>query len=322
MWRVNGVHGAGAFGRGRAIGDCPCFLYRRVKLSSESLKRTQLDLRFALSLFSALLIVALFWYHFIHNGKRPVSRVSLYNIAKSDMVSMKDVLDSMGEAAGGTNLRALYDPAEFEHVASAIATDTGRDLFEVYVDISTRLVGALLGHGGAAHRVLAASDEESDRRIAGILNVRALSKVRTSRWDVPRDPWGNAYMCFLGPWPEDLGLILFRCYERSRAGPGSENARVRSNLPVNIQNADELTLTVGDVQRGIPAVADLDLYIWSYGANGMSDQPRYIPSHTYAPPPESHYRARSGIEFLGGGDDINNWDLQDTALQLYVRKSE
>ncbi len=61
----------------------------------------------------------------------------------------------------------------------------------------------------------------------------------------------------------------------------------------------------------------MDVYIWSLGKNKVSDQPRYDPTHMYAPPARSHYREGAPDEYLGGGDDINNWDRDYTFMWFY-----
>lgn len=50
---------------------------------------------------------------------------------------------------------------------------------------------------------------------------------------------------------------------------------------------------------------------------GVSDQPRYDPTHAYAPPARQHYREDAPDEYLGGGDDINNWDRDQTFMRFY-----
>lgn len=61
----------------------------------------------------------------------------------------------------------------------------------------------------------------------------------------------------------------------------------------------------------------MGIYIWSLGANGVSDQPRYDPTHVYAPPARQHYRSDAPDEYLGGGDDVNNWDRNQTFMSFY-----
>jgi hypothetical protein len=85
-------------------------------------------------------------------------------------------------------------------------------------------------------------------------------------------------------------------------------------------DADALTVTVAGESsstRSYPATPYHEANIWSLGANGVSDQPRYDPTHQYAPPARQYYRSDAPDEYLGGGDDINNWDKNQTFMRFY-----
>lgn len=76
-------------------------------------------------------------------------------------------------------------------------------------------------------------------------------------------------------WPETWGPIVFRV--RAEA----VNSLERDALTTNLNNVEVV---------GLPAPRDLDVYIWSFGANRESGQAVYRPSHDYPPPAKQHYR--------------------------------
>ena len=69
---------------------------------------------------------------------------------------------------------------------------------------------------------------------------------------------------------------------------------------------------------GIPANDRTAVFIWSYGENGQNGQARYLEVDTYTANETVNYDvSQQEPEFLGGGDDINNWDPTQTFMRFY-----
>jgi hypothetical protein len=141
----------------------------------------------------------------------------------------------------------------------------------------------------------------------GIFDPEALSRLGSTSVELDEDPWGHPYQFFLGPWPKEWGPIVFRVYGE----PAEEHV------------SDSLTVTMSHGSRaGFPAASTLPIYIWSLGANGVSDQPQFDPTGAYGGAPRAHYRADAADRELGGGDDINSWDSKTSWKPLYPRPNK
>jgi hypothetical protein len=81
---------------------------------------------------------------------------------------------------------------------------------------------------------------------------------------------------------------------------------------------------------GVPASNQVDTYIWSKGANLVSGQAEFlppVPGYNPGTPGSSQYGAITPIttaypggqepELVGGGDDVNNWDRNQTFMRFY-----
>ena len=97
---------------------------------------------------------------------------------------------------------------------------------------------------------------------------------------------------------------------------------VEGTVIIDIETGDELDLI------GIPARNQMETFIWSYGANLRSGQaifktppanynPNVDPSQYAAMPGSPNYDADQEPELKGGGDDINNWDKDQTFMRFY-----
>jgi len=125
-------------------------------------------------------------------------------------------------------------------------------------------------------------------------------KLAPSYWpELEEDPWNNTYRFYIGPWPDNVPMH-FRTY--IGADTDNDGTPEPQKFPENepIPNTQQ----TGDGAYGAPAPRDLDVYIWSLGANGADDQ-GYItdPNDT--------------TEYPGGGDDINNWDYRKGWTAFY-----
>jgi len=232
----------------------------------------------------------------------------------SEINNIELTLTKIISDAGRSSLQDLFDPVAFEKTCTWYELQYGADTFEARTAISTRAAYALIKSGRGAI-LPQAQDDDIMTHTRKVLATDVVDDLGTSYYPgVGNDPWGNPYQIFAGPWPKEMGLLLFRSYD----SPGPKTA-----LPGNSSmdpNADVLTVTVAEESpgtRGYPATPYHEAYIWSLGANGVSDQPRYDPTHQYAPPVRHFYRSDAPEEYLGGGDDINNWDKNQTFMRFY-----
>lgn len=152
------------------------------------------------------------------------------------------------------------------------------------------------------------------------------------------DPWGELYQIFPGPWRVTNGPNVFRIYL-----PATSAAKVVPGESTAVLNGDDLSLGSGSISGfvltdvdsgedielvGIPAPTQVETYIWSKGANLVSGQAEFIaPPLGYVPggvtqyagitPITSAYPGGQEPELVGGGDDVNNWDRNQTFMRFY-----
>jgi hypothetical protein len=256
-----------------------------------------------------LLFVAAFVLFFVASAGRNVHRRLQRSKSVSAITEVSNIelaFTKLLSDAGRSSLKALLEPVAFEEACAWYAREHDADAFEAEVAIYTRATYALLRNGRDVLTQEAGLEDALFGHIQGALNAQVVRVLGTSYMsEFGTDPWGNPYQFFAGPWPDDMGPVLFRRYRES---------------PDSNSTADSLTVSiVGDVprQQGFPPSSKQDIYLWSFGANGVSDQPRYDPNHEYAPPSRQHYRKDASDEYLGGGDDINNWDRNMTFMAIY-----
>ncbi len=270
-------------------------------------------------------------------GKFPESREMMAD-SLADFRELNVALVDLCRYTGVVSVRDVYRPEEFNRVLAWYMTKNAADNFESSVEIYSRSLRALLLYGGGAPTELQGSSDEVNRKVAEVFDQEVIEKAkRLAIVDTVEDYWGRPYRFFLGPWPSDFGPVLFRCYKRSLGRREVPSSLVPS-LGVNNTDADRLTILVNGVERGIPApdLSDLyannvyewapkvkiEAYVWSAGMNGVSDQPIYDQTHSYARPAREYYRSDAPNNYLGGGDDLNNWDIWRSFDVWYLRKSD
>jgi prepilin-type N-terminal cleavage/methylation domain-containing protein len=126
-------------------------------------------------------------------------------------------------------------------------------------------------------------------------------KLGTTYMDMNLDPWGKAYQFYAGPLKIRLdwqNLNEFPPF-RSCRGEGYLYGTVEKQaLDVDLRGNPP-----ADGRDGFPCPLDLPIYIFSWGGNGVPNQPWLAPSDVDL-----------GI---GGGDDINNWDTGSGWAEFY-----
>jgi hypothetical protein len=215
--------------------------------------------------------------------------------------------------AGRSSVHDLLDAEALEKVCNWYEIQYGVDAFEARTAIYTEAAYALLRNG----RYAGSARYDDGPILRHTRRVFVAERLRTLGYDYyhagfDEDDWGNPYRIYPGPWPGSMGPVLFRAYTAPVSGPAVPG----DSTPT----ADPLTVTVAGEDpgpRGFPAPRYKEFYIWSLGANGVCDQPRYDPTHQYEPPARQYYRSDAPDEYLGGGDDINNWDHDQTFMRYY-----
>lgn len=123
--------------------------------------------------------------------------------------------------------------------------------------------------------------------------------------ELGNDPWGNRYLIYPGPWSTTQGDIEFRRVARDDNAVGERD----DDSEVTYEDPDTATV----IETGYPAPTTKPFYIWSPGANLVSNQ---LSSLEY----QNLLASPGGIaepDFVGGGDDVNNWDNQESYARFY-----
>lgn len=120
--------------------------------------------------------------------------------------------------------------------------------------------------------------------------------------ELGNDPWGSQYHIFPGPWRTGGGTnpIVFRRYDRD---PEAIGEVADDGFTVNYSDPDS-----GDsYTTGYPAPLTKIFYIFSPGAN-------LVPNQMWTP---LYADAGADPDQVGGGDDINNWDITNSFARFY-----
>ncbi len=152
-------------------------------------------------------------------------------------------------------------------------------------------------------------------------------KLGTFYMDIGKDPWGQQYNFWMGPIRGQVPLRSFRIVDENDPDyvelddPNftSDNAYVYdaaarqaalAELPgqpraddASFQNDPPFSSMFPDLRAyGFPAPDELPVYIWSSGPNALNDANVLMQMN----------RGDDGNapDFLGGGDDPNNWDKE------------
>lgn len=225
--------------------------------------------------------------------------------AMTEISNIELAITKMLSDAKTDHLRDFFDDAAFDEAVARLGRERALAPFEASVEIYTHSTYVLLRKGQHALDP-AFTDDYTPVLIPSV--VKRL--VSTYYPELAFDPWGELYRIFPGPWPEDMGPVVFRNYSPPTPGDKKIVADTLLMSGLDIETGEPLTF-------GVPAPSNQDVYIWSFGANLLSGQPIYDPSHVYAPPAQQHYEAGQEPELMGGGDDINNWDRHQTFMRFY-----
>lgn len=227
--------------------------------------------------------------------------------AISEIHNIELAFAKMFSDTGTTNFREFFDDDAFAAAVARLGEEKGMDAFAASREIYTDSAYVLLRKGRSTLKV------PNDYRET--LRPEMVARLGISyNEDLAFDPWGTLYQIYPGPWPEEMGPIPFRTYLAPLPNrfPG-EIALERDALTFECLDIE----SDGEITVGWPAPRNRSVYIWSLGANLESGQANYDPTQEYAAPPMTHYEQMQEPEIMGGGDDINNWDKEQTFMRFY-----
>lgn len=168
---------------------------------------------------------------------------------------------------------------------------------------------------------------DTDGKNVGVLNADVVKRLGTSYLaDLRTDPWGNMYQIYPGPWPSRKTPVqgsaaianenMFRIYmagETDKSLPGSKGSGRPDSLTLTIEDPE----VTGQTDKiGFSAPKDMVAFIYSMGENAISGQAVYSNAAYDTANPESNYPEQEP-QYMGGGDDINNWDSGRSWERLY-----
>ncbi len=148
------------------------------------------------------------------------------------------------------------------------------------------------------------------------INEEVRRKLGDTYMELGNDPWGNLYQFYAGPFSpiagdpyyiSNTGRVLspFRIYQVTSTVPGGIT---EDTLTVqDVIDPDDDAATPMDL--GYPAPRKATQFVWSTGKNKQSNQEF---NQGYAGP-----AGDVELDFIGGGDDINNWDNETSWLTFY-----
>ena len=135
--------------------------------------------------------------------------------------------------------------------------------------------------------------------------------------DISKDPWGSLYNFYPGPFhhpnfitPAGKVQVPFRVYQSDTTVPGSGFQDDSGFFPGALRTVTDPDDPAGaQLTIGYAAPRKQIVYVWSNGKNKKSNQ--YFNDGYNGDP------ADIGLDFIGGGDDINNWDTGSSWQGFY-----
>lgn len=246
-----------------------------------------------------------------HNIQRWLQKDRFINTL-TDIDNLELAITKLISDAGHSRLGDMFDSDAMLRQVEEYAKVSQVNSFDASTALYSSATVAMLRYGRNTF-ALSATDQNDKSLSCALkaLDVDAVSKLGLSYMPkLTKDHWGNSYRIFPGPWPQEYGPVLFRVFNTSLLLTSETSGVYTDSLTVIDSNT-------GKHLQGLPASGQLDVYIWSFGLNRVSDQPLYDASHQYLPPARLHYRADTTPAFIGGGDDINNWDTDKSFMKFY-----
>ncbi len=248
--------------------------------------------------------------------------------AQSEIASIELALTAMLSDAGRSDINHLFDPMkvrDFLGLGEDLNVAMTREIFADAQKMYTATLYALLREGRIAlsdSHTLELSTGAEPLNFGEVLNNNVIRKLGTSYLeDLGVDPWGNMYQIFPGPWRtkrDNSNPVPFRTYMNLENSdlPGSKGAGRPDGYEL-----DAVDPETGEAMTvGFPASRTKSFFIYSMGQNMVSGQMVYDPAG-YETDGEygvyENYDLNQDEAFVGGGDDINNWDKGASWMRFY-----
>lgn len=257
--------------------------------------------------------------------------------AVAEISGFETALTKMLADSNRSSLHQLFNPEAIQTSVGVANGQFSAAQFERVRAIYSNAFYVLLRQGrgaltaGADNVQTAAGNQNVN--YASILNQSVVSRLGTSYVDIGLDPWGNLYQFYPGPWPGRNGANIFRIYRRDTSSslPGQGGGLGTDDLSLGTQpnpntggpqgmpdpDTGELTGIVGSY----PADRNKVAFIYSFGQNLISGQAIYQfnlnTNSQYANQDKTVYYPQQEVSFMGGGDDVNNWDNNRSWEQFY-----
>jgi prepilin-type N-terminal cleavage/methylation domain-containing protein len=120
--------------------------------------------------------------------------------------------------------------------------------------------------------------------------------------DLANDPWGNIYQFYPTP------LSAVSCYRSQELDPPFRIYRPSDNIPGGPDYDGTIAAVNDEGDRiGWFPKKNLPVYVWSRGEDLLSNQPGL----------EDYLEGAQDPIYRGGGDDINNWDTDQSWSGFY-----
>ncbi|MCF6285356.1 MAG: prepilin-type N-terminal cleavage/methylation domain-containing protein [Candidatus Hydrogenedentes bacterium] len=228
--------------------------------------------------------------------------------------------------AGRSSIRDLVDDGlimadvklAFGHPVTATMNDFGPDEFAWLVDVYSDTTSALLRAGREVLNLNIAANPYAAYYRQDV--VRQLGTSYMS--ELGTDPWGNEYRIYPGQWPKSNGTIPFRNYLPPAGNllPGQAGTAKEDELSLGTNSAAVTNVALLDAEDldliGAPANTRMEQYIWSIGENLVSGQALFNGAGYLFTDGPANYEEQPP-ELMGGGDDINNWDGEQSFMRHY-----
>lgn len=260
--------------------------------------------------------------------------------ATSEIQNIELAITAMLSDAGRSNILDLFDVDEMGTLVTPNVNINRPDTwaigdFENLTELFTDRMYRLMKRGRGA-----ATDPDNPSNSIPGYNEDAIRNLGSSYFaELDRDPWGNLYQFYPGPWRAANGPNVFRIYLPPTATdvvPGESSGAIDGD-DLSLGTASPSAIELLDLDNGdpiplagVPAPNQVSAYVWSYGANLVSGQARFRPplagyrpgdaTNQYTgmnPINDGLYDTGQEPELMGGGDDINNWDKSQSFMRFY-----
>jgi prepilin-type N-terminal cleavage/methylation domain-containing protein len=245
--------------------------------------------------------------------------------AISEISNIELALTKLLSDASRSSLKDIINQSEVENIVGDTMDNWTPAMFDAAVIEYTNATYAILRKGRAV------LDPDGDGITDPLYNAEVVRNLGTSYMtELARDPWGNLYNIYPGPWRASDGPVPFRTYlppDTNDLLPGDTVASARDDelsLGVNTNGDDNFPAGLVDPETneplpliGAPAPRETDVFIWSDGVNLISGQAKFNSAGYLYADGINNYEGGQEPELMGGGDDINNWDRERTYMRFY-----